>query len=272
MVTDRHHPLHYRSMATRSIRCLGEELAVHSALEGVPGDGLPAGQAGMDVSLVADNCGQHASRSVQCAGTAISTVTFEIVPTGPLRSTSRKRERALSDGDVFDRAKDHYQVLGVSKRADAKALAFAWRRAAARWHTDREGGDASRFRRSELAYAVLSDPARRKHYDETGEDHLPTPVDEKARGLLEEAFDAFIDEEGEGLDCVQFVRDGLDDGLSQAVTELLSATKKLRSATKKSKAVKTKKGKINLYAEVVRRRIETLTQATRRARVTQIRN
>jgi curved DNA-binding protein CbpA len=181
-----------------------------------------------------------------------------IIAVGPLRKSSRKPAREVDDGARLDAAATHYEVLGVSKRADATALQYAWRRAAARWHTDRPDGDEARFKRCELAMAVLSDPARRKHYDESGEDQLPPPVEDDARELLEQVFGEYIDKAGEFDDGVEFVRKSLLSAKSNASAHGASLEKELAKLNKRAKAIRAKPGKTNLYAVFIAKRIDAL--------------
>lgn len=66
--------------------------------------------------------------------------------------------------------RDYYQVLGIPRDATAKAIKEAFRRLAMRYHPDRnKAPDAeSRFKEIAKAYAVLSDPKKRKQYDAQG--------------------------------------------------------------------------------------------------------
>ncbi|MDD4170413.1 MAG: J domain-containing protein [Desulfotomaculaceae bacterium] len=67
--------------------------------------------------------------------------------------------------------KDYYKVLGVEKTADAKAIKKAYRGLARRYHPDANPGDKQseeRFKEISEAYEVLSDPEKRKKYDEIG--------------------------------------------------------------------------------------------------------
>lgn len=66
--------------------------------------------------------------------------------------------------------RDFYEVLGVARDADAKAVKEAFRGLAKKYHPDRnEAPDAeAKFKEIAEAYAVLSDPDKRRQYDAGG--------------------------------------------------------------------------------------------------------
>jgi len=66
--------------------------------------------------------------------------------------------------------KDYYEVLGVSREASEKDIKSAYRKLAMKYHPDRsDASDAEeRFKEISEAYAVLSDPGKRKQYDQFG--------------------------------------------------------------------------------------------------------
>ena len=68
--------------------------------------------------------------------------------------------------------KDYFQVLGVDRSADADAIKRAFRKLARQYHPDVNPGDASaeaRFKEISEAYEVLSDPDKRRRYEQFGQ-------------------------------------------------------------------------------------------------------
>ena len=68
-------------------------------------------------------------------------------------------------------AKDYYKILGVSKSAESSEIKKAFRNMAMKYHPDRHKGDKraeEKFKEVNEAYAVLSDPKKRKQYDMFG--------------------------------------------------------------------------------------------------------
>lgn len=62
--------------------------------------------------------------------------------------------------------KNYYVVLGVSSGATLGEIKAAFRRRAMELHPDRSGSESAPFIELQEAYGVLSDPQRRRHYDE----------------------------------------------------------------------------------------------------------
>jgi molecular chaperone DnaJ len=70
--------------------------------------------------------------------------------------------------------RDYYEVLGLSRTAAPEEVKKAYRQAALKYHPDRnkEAGAELRFKECAEAYAVLSDPEKRRRYDAYGHEGL----------------------------------------------------------------------------------------------------
>ena len=67
--------------------------------------------------------------------------------------------------------RDYYEVLGVGRDADAKAIKRAYRKLAKKYHPDMNPGDKQaeqKFKEVTEAYEILSNPEKRKLYDQFG--------------------------------------------------------------------------------------------------------
>ena len=67
--------------------------------------------------------------------------------------------------------RDYYEVLGVPKTADDATIKKAYRTLAKKYHPDANPGDAEaekKFKEASEAYSILSDPEKRKQYDQFG--------------------------------------------------------------------------------------------------------
>ena len=67
-----------------------------------------------------------------------------------------------------------YEILGIDQNASPTRIRRAYCNLAKQHHPD-HGGDADTFHRIQAAYDILSDPDRRRTYDETGSTDAPKP-------------------------------------------------------------------------------------------------
>ena len=72
---------------------------------------------------------------------------------------------------MAEQKRDYYEVLGVEKGADDATIKKAYRQLAKKYHPDMNPGDKEaekKFKEASEAYAVLSDPDKRRQYDQFG--------------------------------------------------------------------------------------------------------
>ena len=82
--------------------------------------------------------------------------------------------------------RDYYQVLGLSKSASADDIKKAYRRLARQVHPDLHSGSKKsemekKFKELNAAHEVLSDPDKRKKYDQYGTNWEQAEAYEQAR-------------------------------------------------------------------------------------------
>jgi curved DNA-binding protein len=71
--------------------------------------------------------------------------------------------------------KDYYEVLGVTRGAEAEVVKRAYRKLARKYHPDvsQEKNAENKFKEVQEAYEVLRDPEKRAAYDQLGRDYRP---------------------------------------------------------------------------------------------------
>src|SRR6478735_5085587 len=101
---------------------------------------------------------------------------------------------------------DYYQVLGVNKNATEEEIKKAYRKLARKYHPDLNPNDKEankKFQQINEANEVLSDPEKRKKYDQYGKDWKHAEESERAGQSRQqwantgtEGFSGVFDEEG----------------------------------------------------------------------------
>jgi molecular chaperone DnaJ len=100
--------------------------------------------------------------------------------------------------------RDYYEVLSVSREADAEEIKRSYRKLAMQYHPDRNVGDAEseqKFKEAAEAYEVLRDPEKRQRYDRYGHaglDALNVPHFNDAQSVFDLFGDLFGDIFGQG--------------------------------------------------------------------------
>jgi curved DNA-binding protein len=86
---------------------------------------------------------------------------------------------------------DYYKTLGVDKKATSEDIKKAYRKLARKYHPDLNPGDRDahkKFQQINEANEVLSDPEKRKKYDQYGKDWQHADEFEKAKQYQQESY------------------------------------------------------------------------------------
>jgi curved DNA-binding protein CbpA len=147
-----------------------------------------------------------------------------------------------------------YDVLGVPKDADEAAVKKAFRRKARESHPDRAGGSGERMALVNRAYDVLSDPARRQQYDDTGDTGPINSVEQEATGLAGAIFGEAIEQDQVSIVAFakQKARD-ISDGLKRQRSEAL--VKIARFERKSNKVRRKTKGAPNMVQAAIEQQL-----------------
>ncbi len=98
--------------------------------------------------------------------------------------------------------KDYYKILGVDRNADINEIKKAYRKLAMEYHPDRNPGDAKaeeKFKEIGEAYSVLSDPQKRREYDQFGQSGMRGTGGFSGFGGFQDPFDIFREVFGGGF-------------------------------------------------------------------------
>ena len=128
--------------------------------------------------------------------------------------------------------KDLYEILGVAPGASPIVIKAAYRRLAKQHHPD-AGGDRALFEEIQRAYDILSDPEKRRRYDETGDIGSPAEAnpDAAAIEMLSRIIDMMLDSHSDWTrDFLTELRRGLGMMKTSANGEIRTVEKRRAAA------------------------------------------
>jgi DnaJ-class molecular chaperone len=137
-----------------------------------------------------------------------------------------------------------YEILGVSKDANASQIKKAYRKQAQMHHPDK-GGDADKFKTLVVAYSVLSDEEKRKKYD-NGES--VDSITQAAQSLEAEMFSAMLrmfcdivtQVPVDSSNIVQMIKTNFSTGMRKCDEDIQKDEKMIEKFEKAAKRLKCK--------------------------------
>jgi len=125
---------------------------------------------------------------------------------------------------------DPYQTLGVPRDSDPKTIKKSYRKLAKEHHPD-HGGDESKITALTLAYDILSNPDKKKRYDETGESGPDNRQPQIYAEFLKMSEEILLKQEGMPIkQSVERIRVGIEQQMSDAESKIDHQVKVLEAA------------------------------------------
>jgi curved DNA-binding protein CbpA len=155
---------------------------------------------------------------------------------------------------------DHYHTLGVNNDASDEEITKAYRKKAMKNHPDRQGGSEEAFYPIQLAYSVLSDPEKRKTYDETGLDGTESQ-DDVIHAQLGNLFLELVGKvsDVDMIDIAAEMKKVLNISMTQYGMRMQALRNEIEKRNKALKRITRKDGE-NILAAMLSANIEALEQ------------
>jgi curved DNA-binding protein CbpA len=149
-----------------------------------------------------------------------------------------------------------YEDLGVPATATKDEIKAAYRKQAQVLHPDK-GGDTEEFQKLASAYALLSDDAERRQYDQTGQ--RPRAGGDNQLAELAQLLASVIDQASDvaTLDVVGSMRAKLKEEIAANQQRKREVTAAIEKRRKVASRLKAKAGKDNLLADCMQADINT---------------
>lgn len=160
-------------------------------------------------------------------------------------------------------SKSLYDKLGVQPDATEGEIKDAYRRAAKDTHPD-TGGDQKAFEEINTAYLVLSKPASRKRYDETGDIDGPEPdnADTRAMSNIAGALEAFLEQDKRDpatIDLPKAITEMFEKNIAMQTDAIKKAEKAKARLERIHKRFKRKNPGANLFHRLIQHKMQGIT-------------
>lgn len=161
---------------------------------------------------------------------------------------------------------DLYEILGVNKGATEDEIRRAFKKAAAKAHPDRDGGDHNTAVAVNDAYGVLRDAKRRAYYDSTGKTDDPE-VARKNRiyGEVMSTFLALAEQAPENADPIVSMHGLCRQVIAQANDEIINCRRMIAKLDRMKKRILRTKPGDNIFVIALETQISEKKKGIERA-------
>jgi len=151
----------------------------------------------------------------------------------------------------------HYDTLGVPRDASHDEIKQAFRRRSSEAHPDKGGSDEQQAAVN-AAWAVLGDAERRAEYDRTGQDAAPGSLEQEARSVLMQLFQAALD--AAAVNVLLDVSQMLEKHRQRLMQAQFEAKEKRARLVKRTGKIKARQGE-NLMQLLIDQQIKQIDDA-----------
>lgn len=152
----------------------------------------------------------------------------------------------------INKMKTHYDTLGVKKDASQAEIKKAFKKKASQHHPDKVTGSDEAMAMVNVAYEILKDPNRRKHYNETGSERPILSMEQEIRNNMFQMFTDLLEAPG---DIVELCKVNITGNIERTEDKIIEKKGKIKYLKIRRKDVKTKKGKDNYFHSIVDARL-----------------
>lgn len=156
--------------------------------------------------------------------------------------------------------KGYYEALGLHSSATDRMVKLAFRELSMLYHPDRPGGDTKKMVAISDAYRVLSDPERRKRYDNTGSDATTGAIYDRAAMLLQTFFTQYLDNGGDDDDVVKIIHASLVAGAETTRKQKATNEATLRKLQRRTRKLRKRSPGNDLYRMLLDLKIKDAQQ------------
>ena len=151
-----------------------------------------------------------------------------------------------------------YTILEITPQASDEEIKNKFRMLAQKYHPDKIGGNEEKFKQINLAYSILSDPVRKKHFDSTGQfDVNPSLKDEAINKLAALLYHFMNQIDPELQDLIVCMKNDIHREKSVLANQISTCITSISKLEKFLKKIKRKKEGENILKSFVESQIRS---------------